>query len=249
MWFLRTVFKTIYTIVIILLSSTVVLKLLCTDGINGIISKVREIPSTAARKLLLAIEIHIIVCGLQATHRSTIVAGLLRQSCLIKLSLLGGVWMANRWLIPRGRWRILRELRENREFRWVIGGYIHAYWIWDFEGSLNLVDEANDGQLVAHFWRQEYDFWSSPLKACLQKVASFEVCVVLCNPLWTCWTVVVSLWLVHLTCLLKWRILIGTCLLELGILIGICLLQSVPLIFELATTGELLTSWDSFLKV
>ena len=25
-----------------------------------------------------------------------------------------------RWLTPRGRWRILRELRENRGFRWVI---------------------------------------------------------------------------------------------------------------------------------
>ena len=35
------------------------------------------------------------VWGLQATHRPTIVAGLLRQSCLIKVSLLGGVWMAN----------------------------------------------------------------------------------------------------------------------------------------------------------
>ena len=42
------------------------------------------------------IEIHIMsVCGLQATHRPTIVASLLRQSCLIKVSLLGGVWMAN----------------------------------------------------------------------------------------------------------------------------------------------------------
>ena len=35
------------------------------------------------------------VCGLQATHRPTIVAGLLRQSFLVKVSLLGGVWMAN----------------------------------------------------------------------------------------------------------------------------------------------------------
>ena len=55
----------------------------------------REISSTALRKLLLVIEIHMSVCGLQATHRPTIVAGLLRQSCLIKVSLLGGVWMAN----------------------------------------------------------------------------------------------------------------------------------------------------------
>ena len=62
------------------------------------------------------------VCGLQAAHRPTIVAGLLRQSCLIKVSLLGGVWMAKQWLTPRGR--ILRELRENRGFRWVIGRYI-----------------------------------------------------------------------------------------------------------------------------
>ena len=32
--------------------------------------------------------------------------------------------------------------------------------------------EVDDGQPVAHFWRQEYEFWSSPLKACL------VVCVV-----------------------------------------------------------------------
>ena len=82
----------------------------------------REISSTALRKLLLAIEIHVTVWGLQATHRPTIVAGLLRQICLIKVSLLGGVWTANQWLTPRGRWGTLRELRENRGFRWV-----HAY--------------------------------------------------------------------------------------------------------------------------
>ena len=40
--------------------------------------------------------------------------------------------------------------------------------------------EVDDGQPVAHFWRQEYDFWSSPLQACLQKVASFVVCRVCC---------------------------------------------------------------------
>ena len=28
--------------------------------------------------------------------------------------------------------------------------------------SLNLVGEVDDGQPVAHFWRQEHDFWSSP---------------------------------------------------------------------------------------
>ena len=43
-----------------------------------------EISSIVLRKLLLAIEIHVTVCGLQATHRPTIVAGLLRQSCIIK---------------------------------------------------------------------------------------------------------------------------------------------------------------------
>ena len=37
--------------------------------------------------------------------------------------------------------------------------------------------EVDDGQPVAHFWRQECDFWSSPLKACIQKVASFVACV------------------------------------------------------------------------
>ena len=67
-------------------------------------------------------------------------------------------------------------------YRWV--HYIHAHSIWDFEEPLNLVvGEVDDGQPVAHFWRQEYDFWSSPLKACIQKVASFVVCVVLCDPL------------------------------------------------------------------
>ncbi|CAM9846431.1 unnamed protein product [Ascophyllum nodosum] len=47
-------------------------------------------------------------------------SGLLRQSCLIKVSPLGGVWMANQWLTPRGRWRILLEFCENREFRSLI---------------------------------------------------------------------------------------------------------------------------------
>ena len=42
-------------------------------------------------KLLLAMEIHVTVFGLQATHRPTL-AGLLLQSCLIVVSLLGGVW-------------------------------------------------------------------------------------------------------------------------------------------------------------
>ena len=59
----------------------------------------REVSSTGLRKLLLAIEIHMSVCGLQATHRPTIVAGLHRQSWLIKMSLLGGVWMANDGLL------------------------------------------------------------------------------------------------------------------------------------------------------
>ena len=27
--------------------------------------------------------------------------------------------------------------------------------------------EVDGGQPMAHFWHQEYDFWSSPLKACL----------------------------------------------------------------------------------
>ena len=42
---------------------------------------------------------------------------------------------------------------------------------------------VDDGQPVAHFWRQECDFLFSPLKAGIQKVASFVVCVVLCVPL------------------------------------------------------------------
>ena len=46
--------------------------------------------------------------------------------------------------------------------------------------------EVDDGQPVAHLWRQEYDFWSSPLKAYLQKVASFVVCVVLYVCMYVC---------------------------------------------------------------
>ena len=42
-------------------------------------------------KLLLAVEIHVPVCELQATHRPTI-TGSLSQGCVIEISLLGGVW-------------------------------------------------------------------------------------------------------------------------------------------------------------
>ena len=42
-------------------------------------------------KLLLPIEIHVAVCELQATRRPTI-AGLLLHNCVIKISLLDGVW-------------------------------------------------------------------------------------------------------------------------------------------------------------
>ena len=53
---------------------------------------IREISSTAVlMKLLLSIEIHVAVCDLQATHRST-VTGLLLQNCVIRISLLRGVW-------------------------------------------------------------------------------------------------------------------------------------------------------------
>ena len=45
-----------------------------------------------------------------------------------------------------------------------------------------MVGEVDDGQPVAHFWRQQYDSWSSPLKSCLGKVASVVVGVVLCDP-------------------------------------------------------------------
>ena len=41
--------------------------------------------------VLLAIEIHMLTtCELQAMHRLTIIAGLLLQSCLVEVSLLGG---------------------------------------------------------------------------------------------------------------------------------------------------------------
>ena len=51
----------------------------------------REISSTALMKLLLAFEIQATLCGVQATHRPTIVD--LRLHCfLMKGTLLGGVW-------------------------------------------------------------------------------------------------------------------------------------------------------------
>ena len=94
-------------------------KVWCSLSIHSALSYItavafRKISSTALGKLLLAIDIHVTVCGLHATHRPTIIAGLLRQRCLTKVSLLGGVWMANRWLTPRGLRHILCELRENR---------------------------------------------------------------------------------------------------------------------------------------
>ena len=53
----------------------------------------REISSTSAlMKLLLPIEILVAVCELQATHRPTIIAGLLLQNCVIKVSLLRDLW-------------------------------------------------------------------------------------------------------------------------------------------------------------
>ena len=114
----------------ILLSESVVNVILCAaiqsiDTVSPFfynLCRFHEISSTALRTA--AIEIHVTVCGLQATHRPTIVAGLLRQSCLIKVSLLDGVWMANRGVTPQGLRRILRELRE-RGFRW----YVHAYTV------------------------------------------------------------------------------------------------------------------------
>ena len=55
----------------------------------------REISSTSLRKLLLTIEYICQSVGFRRRTGPTIVAGLLRQSCLIKVSLLGGAWMAN----------------------------------------------------------------------------------------------------------------------------------------------------------
>ena len=106
------------------------------------------------------------VCGLQATHRPTIVAGLLRQSCRIKVSLLGGVWMANDGsLLEVGGASFVNFVKIEG-----FGGYIlHACSIWDFEDPLHLVGEVDDVQPAAHFWRQEYDFWSSPPKGLPQE--------------------------------------------------------------------------------
>ena len=42
-------------------------------------------------KLLLPMEIQVAVCELQATHRPTIIAGLLIQNCVIQVSLLRGL--------------------------------------------------------------------------------------------------------------------------------------------------------------
>ena len=95
---------------------------------------------------------------------------------------------------------------------------------------------------MAHFWHQKYDFWSSPLKACLPPEGRIlhRVCwvskknqnaprpseVILCL---NCRRIALIG-----TCLLNLIILIGTCLMNLGILIGTCLLKPVPLTFELA---------------
>ena len=101
----------------------------------------------------------------------------------------------------------------------------------------------DDGQPVAHFWRQEYEFWSSPLKACLQKCLKKIRTRLdfLCNPFCLdCRRIalngrcLVKKRILTGTCLLNLRTLIGTCLLNLGVLIGTCLLKSVPLVFELA---------------
>ena len=60
------------------------------------------------------------------------------------------------------------------------GGLSVGTCLRDFEKPLNLVGEVDDGQPMAHFWHQEYDFWSSPLKACLPpggRILRRECCV------------------------------------------------------------------------
>ena len=117
--------------------------------------------------------------------------------------------------------------------------------------------EVDGGQPIAHFWHQEYDFWSSPLKACLppEGRSLHRVCCVLKKnqnaPRPSDAILCLDCRRIALigTCLLNLRILIGTCLLNLGILIGTCLLKPVPLTFQLALLGKFLTSRDSFLKV
>ena len=52
----------------------------------------------------------------------------------------------------------------------------------EFGEPLNLVGEVADGQPVAHFWRQEYDFWSSPPEGrILRRVCCLKCCVILCE--------------------------------------------------------------------
>ena len=95
---------------------------------------------------------------------------------------------------------------------------------------------------MTHFWHQEYDFWSSPLKACLPpegRILCRVFCVLKKNqnaPRPSDVILCLDCRRIALigTCLLNLRILIGTCLLNLGILIGTCLLKPVPLTFELA---------------
>ena len=102
--------------------------------------------------------------------------------------------------------------------------------------------EVDGGQPIAHFWHQEYDFWSSPLKACLPpegRSLHHVRCVLKKNqnaPRPSDAILCLDCRRIALigTCLLNLRILIGTCLLNLGILIGTCLLKPVPLTFELA---------------
>ena len=58
-----------------------------------------------------------------------------------------------------------------------VGTYMPIEY-WDFEESLNLVVEVNDGQLVAHFLRQEYDILVLAPES-LRRV----YCLMLCDPL------------------------------------------------------------------
>ena len=73
-------------------------------------------------KLLLPIEIHMAVCELQATHRSTIIiAGLLLQNCIIQVSLLHGLW--NSGAAPAGVPAVQETVFENKVFKITYNSY------------------------------------------------------------------------------------------------------------------------------
>ena len=68
------------------------LGLSCFDLSSAVSFREIDVKHSPNEVLLLPIDIHLTLRGLQATHASILLAGLLLQSCLIGPSILGGVW-------------------------------------------------------------------------------------------------------------------------------------------------------------